>query len=365
MVVAAAKENHTTGNPIVVNSAESATLRDLVAKLRDERVVYVGETHTAYGDHLLQLDVLKGMADQPGQLAVGVEWLQARFQPALDAYLAGRIDEAAFLRETEYFDRWRFDYRLYRPIVEYAKDNGIPVVALNASRELTDGISEFGIEGLPADLAPELPDGYDFGNERYEAQLRRMFDMHPTGDGDFRRFLEVQLTWDESMAQGVARYLARGDDTRMLVLAGKGHISGRHGIPDRVTRRTGIRGVTISAFDPAARLFSEADYLVLAPETPLPPAGLMQVFLDETSEGVFIRDFSPGSPAEQAGIRKNDRIAQIDGEAVRHFADVKVMMLDKSPGDEIELTVERASEDSGPESIATRFKLGGGDTHAG
>jgi uncharacterized iron-regulated protein len=365
VVVAAAKDSHTSENPIVVNSAESATLQDLVAELRDERVVYVGETHTAYGDHLLQLDVLKGMAAQPGRLAVGVEWLQARFQPVLDAYLAGRIDEAGFLRDTQYFDRWRFDYRLYRPIVEYAKDNGIPLVALNASRELTDGISGFGIDGLPPELAAELPDGYDFGNSRYEAQLRRMFDMHPAGDGDFRRFLEVQLTWDETMAQSVAGYLARGDDTRMLVMAGKGHISGRNGIPDRVTRRTGIRGVTIAAFDPAARLFNEADYLVLAQDMALPPAGLMQVFLDETSEGVYIRDFSPGSPAEKAGIQKNDRIARIDGEAVRHFADVKVMMLDKSPGDEIELTVERASDGSDAESIATRFKLGGGDSRPG
>ena len=35
------------------------------------------------------------------------------------------INEADMLKQTEYYDRWRFDYRLYRPIVQFAKDKGI------------------------------------------------------------------------------------------------------------------------------------------------------------------------------------------------------------------------------------------------
>jgi uncharacterized iron-regulated protein len=356
----AADERDAGMTPIVVDSANSATLPELMAKLGDERVVYVGETHTAYGDHLLQLEVLEAMAAQPGELALGVEWLQARFQPVVDDYLAGRIDESTFLRRTEYFDRWRFDYRLYRPIIEYARSSGIPVIALNASRELTDAIKEVGIEGLSGELAEEAPDSYDFGNERYEAMLRQMFAMHGrSDDAMFRRFLEVQLTWDEKMAEVAAEYLNGSPDRRLLVMAGKGHISGRNGIPDRVTRRTGIEGVTIATFDPGSRLFNEADYMILANEENLPPAGLMQVFLDEAEDGVYIRDFSPDSPAEKAGVRKNDRITSIDGEPVRYFVDVKLHMMDKRPGDEIEVETVRESLIMGEETVLTRFKLGG------
>ena len=103
--------------PIVVQPQKSATLPELMTKLRSERLIYVGETHTAFADHLVQLDVLRGMASRPEGLALGVEWFQARFQPVLDAYLAGEINEADMLKQTEYYDRWRFDYRLYRPIV--------------------------------------------------------------------------------------------------------------------------------------------------------------------------------------------------------------------------------------------------------
>jgi uncharacterized iron-regulated protein len=350
-------------SPIVVERAKSATLPELMTKLQSERLVYVGETHTAYADHLLQLEVLRGMADKPGGLALGVEWIQARFQPVLDDYLAGSIDEAELLRRSEYYDRWRFDYRLYRPIIRFAKDRGIPIIALNASRELTSQISRVGINDLPEELRRELPDSYDVSDEAYAEALRETFDMHKSEGSDFERFLEVQLTWDESMAQRIADYLTRDPGNRMLVLAGKGHIAGRSGIPNRVTRRTGIQGTTIGTFNPASRRFNSADVLVLATDQVLPPAGLMRVFLDERENGVFIKDFSPNSPAAAAGFKKDDRIASIDGSPIRYFADVKVQLLDKAPGDEVELEVVRSAMLVGKDTVTARFKLGGEAAH--
>jgi S1-C subfamily serine protease len=85
----------------------------------------------------------------------------------------------------------------------------------------------------------------------------------------------------------------------------------------------------------------------------------MRVFLDENEEGVFIRDFSADSPAEAAGIRKDDRIASIDGHPVRYFVDVKLLMLDKRPGDEVEVVTTRESLIMGEQSNVSRFKLGG------
>ncbi|MEZ5589125.1 MAG: ChaN family lipoprotein, partial [Sedimenticolaceae bacterium] len=73
MVEAEAGERTAAMPPIVVEPAKSATLPELMTKLRNERLVYVGETHTAYGDHVLQLDVLRAMAAHEGELAVGVE----------------------------------------------------------------------------------------------------------------------------------------------------------------------------------------------------------------------------------------------------------------------------------------------------
>ncbi|MCG6965230.1 MAG: ChaN family lipoprotein [Chromatiaceae bacterium] len=345
--------------PIVVESAKSATLPQLMRKLAAERLIYVGETHTALADHQLQLEVLRGMAERPAGLALGVEWFQKRFQPVLDDYLAGRIDEAEMLRRTEYYERWRFDYRLYRPIVRFAKEHAIPIVALNASRELTSEIRRVGINDLPAELREELPDSYDLGDKDYEELLREMFDLHPSGDGQFQRFHEVQLTWDESMAQAVSEYLNSDPQHRMLVLAGRGHIAGRYGIPNRVARRTGVPGKTIASFNPSGGKFNTAEYLVLANEQSLPSAGLMQVMLDERDAGVFISGFSNGSPAEAAGAKKGDLIRSINGTAVEHFADVKIALIDQPPGAEIELDLQRSGLFGRERAITLKFKLSG------
>lgn len=350
--------------PIVVQMEKSATVPELMTKLRSERLLYVGETHTAFSDHLLQLEVLRGMASRPEGLAIGVEWFQARFQPVLDSYLAGEIDEAEMLRRTEYYQRWRFDYRLYRPIIRFAREKGIPIIALNASQELTGEIRKVGINGLTEELRAELPDSYDVNDKDYEDSLREMFAAHESGGhrsdgGAFERFVEVQLTWDETMAQHVADHLDRNPDGRMLVLAGKGHVGGRSGIPNRVARRTGIEGKSIASFNPASRMFNTADYLVLANEQSLPPAGLMQVMLDTREEGVFVDGFTHGSPAKAAGLEKGDLITAINGKPIRHFADVKIAMIDQAPGSDVEVTLKRDRLLGGEKTETLRFQLAG------
>ena len=63
-----------------------------------------------------------------------MEMFQRPFQKVLDDYIGGKIDEAEFLKGTEYFKRWGFDYQLYRPILLFARSEKIPVVALKSSR---------------------------------------------------------------------------------------------------------------------------------------------------------------------------------------------------------------------------------------
>ena len=95
----------------VVDPATLTGLDALVTKLADRRVVFVGESHDRYEDHLNQLAVIRGLHEQDVDLAIGMEMFQQPFQPALDAYIAGEINEEEMLRRTDYFERWRFDYR--------------------------------------------------------------------------------------------------------------------------------------------------------------------------------------------------------------------------------------------------------------
>jgi uncharacterized iron-regulated protein len=350
---------------VLDSEGHSPDIESLVAKLVDKRVVFVGETHDRYDQHLSQLEIIRQLhAQAPERWVIGVEYFQRPFQQYLDAYISGAISEREFLSKTEYFDRWSFDYRLYRPIFTYAREQRIPVIALNAERELTDRVGKVGLAGLsPAERA-RLPQEIDKSDAAYRERLHAVFEEHQSSSPDaFERFEEVQLTWDETMAEQVSNYLTDHPEKSMIVLAGAGHMMFGAGIPNRVKRR--MPGVSTAILLPpddenagsgAGRNERRgADYLLVSPMKDLPPAGKLGISMN-TSNGVRAREVTPGGAAAQAGIRPKDRIVSIDGEPVRALTDVRLALLDKQPGDRISVGVER-DEAVGAEQLSFQLTL--------
>ena len=227
----------------------------LIDALADKRVVFVGETHTRYGDHLNQLEIIEQLHARDPDIAIGVEYLQRRSQPQVDDYIAGRTTEQEFLRATEYYSEWGYDYRLYAPIFRFAREHHIPVRALNVPRSLPAAVAGGGIEGLSAEQRVELPRDIEPAGEAYKARLREVFDAHDSGQLDFDRFVAAQLVWDEGMAESAAEYLNANPGQRMLILTGSGHLEFGYGIPQRLQRRTGASySIVLSGKDEIAML---------------------------------------------------------------------------------------------------------------
>jgi uncharacterized iron-regulated protein len=336
-----------------------SALGDILAALEDKRVVYIGESHDEYAHHLTQLEIIRHLHGVDPQLAIGVEFFQQPFQPALDAYAAGGIDERDMLRATEYFKRWGYDYRLYAPIVRYARDNGLPLIALNASRELVDQVRKSGIDGVEGEDRAALPDGIDRGDTAYEQRLKTIFDLHAHhGGGDFSRFLDVQLLWDESMAQRAADFLREHPRHRLVVLAGSGHLAFGSGIPGRVNRRVPVDSAIVindwpGAIDPAL-----GDYLLMPDARSLPRAGMMGATLEPGENGgVTVAACMPGSACEAAGLRKGDRLLSLDGVAVADVSEVRALMWDKQPGETVQATILRERRLLGPEERRLALEL--------
>lgn len=331
----------------VVNLKKVNPLLDIIENIDTERVVLVGETHTRYDHHLVQLEVLKLLYKKSNKLAIGVEWFQRPFQEHLDAYIAGRISEHEMLDKTEYFARWRYDYRNYRPILQYARAQKIPVIALNAPLELNQALTESGVDDLPDELKPWLPKDYDWSDKVYEQRLRDVFDQHPGYPGKFEEFLRGQLTWDESMAETAADYLVANPEARMLILAGSGHIMYDSGIPNRIKRRIDVEQVSILVSEellPASK--SIADFLVLSDAQELEPAGLIGAMLETTGKLVTVKGFSDDSAIKDAGVNEGAIIIRVDAEPVESFAEFKLMLMGKKQGDTVNIDYLESAEDS-------------------
>ncbi|MCG6984396.1 MAG: ChaN family lipoprotein [Thiocapsa sp.] len=328
----------------VVDLSTLQDMQGLLDRIADRRVVFIGESHDRYEDHLNQLAVIQGLHRRGKSLAIAAEFFQQPFQEAVDDYIAGAISESEFLRRTQYFDRWRFDYRLYRPILRFARAEAIPVIALNLEAELTRRVGEVGIAGLTDEERARIPTEIDRSDPKYRERIEKVFAMHPSDGGqDIEHFIEVQLLWDEGMAARAADYLEAHPDRTLIVLAGSGHVEYGQGIPKRLTRRIDVPTATIlngtqRSMDPAA-----ADFFLYPREIGLPASGLLGVMLESSNGqgGARIQGFAESSGAKDAGIKEGDRIVRIGEQPVAAYADVRIALVDRRPGETLPVEVLR------------------------
>lgn len=336
--------NDVTQTP-AVRLTDLPSLAQIESRLADERVVFVGERHVRPEDHRIQLEIIRYLAAQDRPLAIGVEWFQQPFQDAVDRYLAGRIDERELLQATEYYRRWRYDFRLYAPIMRFARANDIPVIALNVPAELTHAAARQDLDQLAPELRQWVPDTIDRTDADYRRRLERVYGSHRAhGKSDFERFYTAQLLWDEGMAERAARYLDEHPDSRMVVLAGSGHLAYGSGIPNRLQRRTGIDGAIVLPGWNGPLEAGLADYLLLPAPQQLPEPGRLGVALLAAGGQIIVDGFADDSAARAAGVRKGDVLVAIDGQPIESMSDVRVALWDYAPGDALQVRVRRAAK---------------------
>lgn len=123
------------------------------------RIIYVGEIHANKASHLVQLKILKACYEKFGNtITVGMEIFTRPYQPFLDQWTSGEIDEQKFLDETRWDKEWGFDYLLYKDILDFIREKKIPLIALNAPKELVRMVSKKGLRDLNEDEKKLLPE---------------------------------------------------------------------------------------------------------------------------------------------------------------------------------------------------------------
>ncbi len=255
-------------SPLFFRGTGEATTLDAVA---DEAArvdaVLVGENH----GHPLGLqtaaDLWSKVIERAPHAALAMEFIERNEQAALDDYLAGIGDEAAFKKAT---GRTEGNYPPgHRAMVEAAKAKGLPVIAANAPRRYVRLARSEGFDRLRA-LSSEqarlfrVPDALPTGAYRAEFD-EVMATPHEKGpnappetpeekqarlDSTFRS----QSTWDWTMGESVARAIGERRTPTLLVV-GRFHIE-RHGGGDGSARDEGGTTQALRALSPGVRVLT-------------------------------------------------------------------------------------------------------------
>ncbi|HYO96396.1 MAG TPA: ChaN family lipoprotein [Polyangiaceae bacterium] len=259
-----------------LRDAEELSAAALARELLTADAVCAGEEHGTAAHHYAELwllDQLLAFAPARGlELGVGLEMFQRPFQGALSLYQQGKSDEDELVQASEYASRWGYAFDFYRPLLERARDRSVPLVALNAPRELTRQVAKAGLDGLDDSWQRRLPE-LDLDHAEHRADFGRRMQQHPGLTAErWENYYSAQVVWDESMAAAANEWLtAHAPIRRILIVAGATHCQ-RFAIPERLTRRSGrpVAAVAITTSMPTSGALGAYDYAVVVDAAPKP-----------------------------------------------------------------------------------------------
>ena len=281
-------------------SGVAVSVETAAAQLAQADVVFLGESHSHPGNHLAQMAIFRALHQRNGDLALSLEQFERDVQPVLDQYLAGDIGEATLRDLGRAWDNYPVSYR---PLVEYAKANGLPVIAAEAPNMVVRCVGRQGpafLDTMPADkrlwaaAKLHLDDGPY--RDRFIAFATQDGVHGESGGTDDEvsdavlRSFAAQVTRDETMADSIVAHIAAHPGRRVVHLTGSFHSAAFLGTAERVAWRR--PDLTIAVVHPIE---------VENPARPVVPT-------DQRGEGTFLLLIAPTPQAYASKQEELDAI---------------------------------------------------------
>ncbi len=259
------------GQILDVKAGKVIPFDELIEHLCSKDLIFLGEVHDNPEHHLIQMQILQALTDRCGPSALAMEVFQSPQQNDLDRYLWGEMPEETFLEAVDWKKSWSYDYLLYRPLILWAKANRIPVLAINAPIAVVRKVARQGLKNLDDAERSAVAEKIDLSHPAHRDYLRRVYEQHRHGELEsFEHFYEAQCVWEETMAENASRFFKKGQ-TRLVVIAGNGHLINKYGIPDRTLRRVPLSAATLLPYPVHGKEELErevADYIWLTSAAP-------------------------------------------------------------------------------------------------
>lgn len=230
---------------------ESLSLDQLLMQLQTADVVFLGENHDDPVAHALEASIFQKLHEAlkgTRPYALAMEQFERDAQVTLNEYLQGFIRERDLTKDGRAWNNYATDYK---PMLEYAKAQQVPVIAGNAPNRyvsLTGRKGELALKDLGKEAKswlaplPLLP-----ASEAYALKFNKLMEEQ-MGSGHVNpNMLAAQNLRDATMAHSVAGWLKKHKKGFVVHVNGSFHSEGRMGIPDHLSRyQKGIKMLVVT-----------------------------------------------------------------------------------------------------------------------
>lgn len=218
-----------------VSDKQTVELSQLIADTKASDVLFIGETHDDKKQHENQLDIIRALFAKKVPVAIGLEMFASDNQRQLDDWMGGKVDEQDF--KLIYARNWSYDWMLYREIFIFARDNHIPMIALNIPKPIVSKVVSQGASALgdndKKEIAPHISWTLNTPQTEY---LKRIY-MQVFGNKpvriSFQNFCEAQALRNNGMAWSISKYKAKYPKNELVVITGTWHAI-KNGVPEQL-----------------------------------------------------------------------------------------------------------------------------------
>ena len=344
----------------------SVSFLKMIKDMIESRFVYIGETHNSLPMHDIQLKIIQALYEQDNGLSIGLEMVPLSTQEILNKWSLGTLPQDEFIREIEWYVNWNYNFGFYEKIFEFAKENKIPLYALNVPREIIKEIRRNGWNSLSEEAKKLVPQP-DLADEEHRILVRTIFESAEIPHQMKGQSLEIafeglyraQSAWDEVMAFNA---VGAGKEKKMVVLAGSGHLLYNLGINRRAYKRSGLPFKTvISLAVPRGKESLEvsrslADYVWGIPEQErpaFPSIGLSFKKFDDLDNLVVERKPIDGV-AKGADFEKGDVVLSVDGKVFDDINQLRMYLARFNWDEEAKFRLVRKAQEL---EVTLRFKM--------
>ena len=238
----------------------------LLRKSKKADIVLFGEYHNNPIAHWLEVKLTKDLLGKRS-LILGAEMFERDNQDALNGYLEGTIDQKGLDTLARLWKNYKTDYK---PWVDLAKREKLPIVATNIPRKYANLVYKKGLQALDTLPSAErkwivsLPFPYDGNLSQYE-KMKKMARHNP------ENLPMAQAIKDATMAESIETHYKKG--SLFLHLNGSYHSDFFQGIYWYLRRRNpNLKILTISTLSQSnlkklpSEAYGQADFILVVDE---------------------------------------------------------------------------------------------------
>jgi len=218
-------------------SGKEVTLNNIAEDMKNYDVLFFGEEHNDSVAHYLENKMFEILYLKfTNSITLSMEMFDRDVQLVMNEYLNGHIRTKNFNKDARVWN----NYKDYKPMVEFAKNNKLDVICANAPSRYTNLVGRKGQKAL-MELPEEskkyfAPLPYDTASGKYYEKLIQLTShdtplatdtavkkMPPMASMGGFNLIVAQSLWDATMAYSISTYVKKNKGKKVFQVNGRFH----------------------------------------------------------------------------------------------------------------------------------------------